>query len=192
MSESPSSQNSRSLYLYYLIGAALGSIVGWMISPTEFRRLGLSIGAATGILVIKMGNRWWLNKRPPEVMAAPLGFVGHAVYSLSMILCLYMMWLFSETWIDHPAKWSDALVGLLFFGAGAVVVFLLWAADSLSISNWLTEARTHVALSICSFIVAIGSGYVITTGNVVGGLAGVVFFGWCGFALLRKAHPPER
>lgn len=188
MSEITSSKTSRSLYFYYLIGAALGSVLGWMISPTEFRRIGLSIGAAIGILVMKIGNRWWVNKRSQKVMAASLGFGGHAFYLFVMILCLYMVWLFGETWLDHPAKWVGTLVGLLVFGAGAVVVFLLWAADSLFISNWLTEERRNLALSICSFILTIGSGFITYLGNVFWGIAGVLFFGWCGLVLFRKAR----
>lgn len=139
-----------------------------------------------GILMARIANRWQFNKQPPKMKVSPLGFGGHLFYLLSMILCLYMICVFGVAWLARPEEWMEPLMGILFFGAGAVALLVFWGADSHFISNWLTEAGTNVVLGICSFVLALGAGYVIALGNMFWGIAGVVFFGWGGVVLLRK------
>lgn len=191
MPQDHSSNTPRKRNLSVFVGAALGSVLGWLLSPVEFRGTGLGIGAVVGMLVVEVGHRWLRIRRYGDSILTPLGFGGHAFYLVVMTLCLYLMWLAVEKGLEHPEEWFDALVVLVLFGSGAVAVVLFWIRDASPIPRQTTETKQNMVLSICSFIFAVGSGFVAYRGSILLGAAGFLFCSWCGLILLRRTQNEE-
>jgi hypothetical protein len=98
-------------------------------------------------------------------------------------MSLSILGLAIKTWTDAPGRWHEALVGVLFFGTGSVVLGVLWGMDS------MTEVENHRlrtrALVVCGLVLTAVS-LIIAFENIVVGSLGVAFCGWCTIALMRK------
>lgn len=176
-----------SFRVYELTAGAFGTALGWFLAPAGYQRLGLGIGAAVGIL-LGSAWKWWSLKRYPTEAALPLRWWGHALYLIGVCLCAYLIWIAATTWIRYPETWLAGLAGFLFFGAGAVVLFVLWVADRRLSAFGDIEPTRDLVLGISSFILASASAFVILLGNIIIGLLGTLFFSLCGVVLLKKAR----
>lgn len=186
MQEEAHSRNHQGSHLFEIVGASYGAALGWVLSPAEYHRLGLGIGAGVGVLLGSVWEWWWRRRKPAIEPVLPVGVVGYTFYIFAIGLCIWMLWLTGKTWICFLERWFAALTSFLFFGAGIGVLFLLWKFDSLSAISQSLEAKRDRALGLCSFMLALVSLFLIFLGNISIGVIGTLFFFGCGAVLLRK------
>ena len=173
--------------IHELTMVAIGTALGWFLAPAGYQRVGLAVGAAVGIL---LGStlKWWLLKQYGTEAALPLPWWGHALYLVGVCLCAYLVSMAAISWIRYPETWIAALAAVLFFGAGAVVLFVLWVCDRRALDSTAIEPTRHLVLGVSSFILATASVFVILLGNIIIGFLGTLFFFLCGVVLLKKAR----
>jgi len=175
-------------YLIEVVAIGIGAAVGGLLAPAEYQRLGLAGGTIIGGL-LGCTWTWWQLKLHRSAETAPNLLWGRHLFVLIVIgLCLYVLWLACNAWLLSPETWFAAITGLLFFGTGIVVIYLLWWGDPKKSSSQLSHAKRNTVLGICSFVLALTSVFTIFLGNIVFGLLGAGLLSWIGVVALRKAH----
>lgn len=173
-------------YLIELVAIGIGAALGGILAPPEHQRLGLAGGTIIGGL-LGCTWTWWQLKRHRSAGTTPTLVWGrHLFFLIVMGLCLYMLWLACNAWLLYPEKWFAAFTGLLFFGTGIVVAYLLWWGEPKNSSSRLGHAKRNTVLGICSFVLALTSVFTIFLGNIVFGVLGAGLLSWIGVVALRK------
>ncbi len=178
--------------IYEMVGAGIGAALGWLLAPHGDQRLGLAIGAGVGALLGSVWKLWWLKRRSLTEAASGLGWGGHAFYFVAIALCLSALWFPVKTWVQYPDKWLAAVAGLLFFGAGAVLLVLLWRADRGVVSIRASDARWAIMSGIACFVLALASVLLAVLGHLLVGVVGALACGLCGIMAIRRGRSMMR
>jgi hypothetical protein len=181
-----------SYYHYEMIGCGLGAALGWLLAPSNNRQLGLGIGTIVGGLLAIVWKWYRLRRQCQTNGVSRTTRSRQIIYLVGLGGCLYMLWLVLSTWALNDQKGLEVVAGLLFFGVGGMVLFLLWKEDQSSRSDEQAEARRTILMGVCSLGLAISGLILIALGNLVLGVAATVFYVWGGVVLIRKGRSLQK